>query len=156
MALGSPLVAAVLGYSLDGRERANTQTSTIAAYRIEIRPLSLSMDATAGSTISLLFDVASPRKGAPCFYASEIPAPGSQTTLDLRNVTTGNIRLPTGVDVSYPAGQAVFGASHAMLVLQVAFSPAVSGTVGLVVGVFQQASEDQVVGTGYYINVLRA
>jgi len=89
-----------------------------------------------------------PEVGPLYFYASNIPAPGSHTTLNLQNVTTGNIELPSGVQVSYPTGQAIFGTSHAILTLRVTLSQTVTGTVGLVVGAFQQVSQAQVVGYG--------
>lgn len=152
------LVAAISGYAFYERVGGNTQTSTVEAYTIEIKALNLSMSATAGSTVFLLFNVTSPKTGALYFYASDIPAPGSQTTFNLQNVTTGNVELPPGVHVSYPTGQAIFGTSHAILTLRVTFSPTVNGTVGLVVGAFQQTSQDQVVGTGngFYITVRQA
>ncbi len=73
-------------------------------------------------------------------------------------MTSGNIELPQGVKVSYPTGQAIFGVSHAILTLRVTLSPTINGTVGLVVGAFQQVSQDQVVGSGrgFYITVDRA
>jgi len=78
--------------------------------------------------------------------------------MNLQNVTTGNIKLPQGVNVSYPTGQAVFRSNHATLTLRVSFSSDVNGTVGLVVGAIQQANQEQVVGTGsgVYITVLES
>lgn len=133
------------------------QTSTAVAYQIEIAPLNNSMTAIAGSTVVLLFNVTSPHTGALYFYASAIPQPGTPWNMNLQNVTTGNVQLPQGVSVTYPTGQAVFGSNHAIVALRVTFSPDINGTVGLVVGTFQQASQDQVVGTGsgFYITVLK-
>jgi hypothetical protein len=134
------------------------QTRTAVAYQIGIKPLNHSMTAAAGSTVVLLFNVTSPDIGALYFYASAVPAPGQPWEMNLQNVTTGNTELPRGVDVSYPTGQAVFGTNHATLTVQVTFSPDVNGTVGLVVGAFQQANQEQVVGTGsgVYITVLKS
>jgi hypothetical protein len=147
------VIVAALAYASFARSTGNAQTSTLVAYQIEIRSLNHSMSATAGSSILLLFNVTSPKVGPLYFYASAIPLPGSPWEMRLQNVTAGSIKLPAGVSVSYPTGQAVFGTSHAMLALRVAFSPDNSGTVGLVVGVFQQPSQDQVVGTGVGVYV---
>jgi len=149
------LVTAVSAYFFIERTIGSSQTSTATAYQIDIKPLNQSMNALAGSAIQLLFNVTSPRTGPLYFYASEIPEPGSHWNVVLQNVTSGNIKLPPGVQVSYPTGQAVFGTNHAILVLRVAFSSAVNGTVGLVVGVLQQANPDQEVGAGsaVYISV---
>ena len=149
------VAAAVLGYNLYGRATGNFHTSTATAYQIEIKSLNQTMNAVAGSTVSLLFNVTSPKTGALYFYASAIPKPGLPWEMSLQNVTTDNIVLPAGVSVSYPTGQAVFGTNHTTLTLKVAFAPAVNGTVGLVVGAFQQVNQDQVVGTGngVYITV---
>jgi hypothetical protein len=161
--LGLGLVVAVLlisvfGHAFFGRTTGNTQTSTAAAYAIEIQPLNSSVSAVAGSSVDLMFNVTSPQVGPLYFYATDVPAPGSHTTLNLQNVTAGNIELPPGVQVSYPTGQAVFGTSHAVLTLRVALSPTVNGTVWLEVGAFQQASPDQVIGygSGFHITVNQA
>ena len=122
-------------YVLYGRATGNTQTSSGLSYSIEIRSLNSSMSVNAGSTVDFMFNVTSPVVGPLYFYASDVPAPGSHTTLNLQNVTTGNIELPPGVQVSYPTGQAVFGTSHAILTLRVTFAPTVNGTVGLAVPV---------------------
>lgn len=149
--------AAVVGYVSNARAQGSAQTITASAYSIEIKPLNRSMEATAGSSVLLLFNVTSPVTGALYFYARTIPLPGSQETFNIQNVTTGNVQLPPGVSVSYPTGQAVFGTNHDVLALRVEFSPAVNGTVGLVVGAFQQVNQDQVVGTGsgVYITALQ-
>ena len=149
------LVVSIFGYALYGRATGNAQTSTDVAYPIEIRALNSSMSATAGSTVDFMFNVTSPKVGPLYFYASDIPAPGSHWTVRLQNVTAGNIELPAGVQVSYPTGQAVFGTSHAILTLRVTLAQTVNGTVGLVVGAIQQASQDQEVGygSGFYITV---
>ena len=131
------------------------QTQTASAYQIEITPLNHSLTANAGSVVTLLFNITSPKTGALYFYASAKPQPGAPWMMSLQNVTTGHIELPRGVNVSYPTGQATFGTTHAILTLRVTLSSIINGTVGLVVGVFQQASPDQVVGTGngVYITV---
>ncbi len=149
------LVASAFGYALYGRVTGSTQTVTAAAYSIGIQPLNSSMSATAGSTVDFMFNVTSPQVGPLYFYASYVPAGGSHWTVNLQNVTTGNIELPSGVQVSYPTGQAVFGTNHAILTLRVTFSQTVNGTVGLVVGAIQQVSQDQEVGhgSGFYITV---
>jgi len=105
-----------------------------------------------------MFNVTSPMVAPLYFYASSIPAPGSHTTMRLQNVTAGNIELPSGVQVSYPTGQAVFGTSHAILTLRVTFSAGLNGTVGLVVGAIQQVSQEQTVGhgSGFYITIHQA
>jgi hypothetical protein len=113
------------------------------------------LTADAGSVVTLLFNVTSSGTGAFYFYASSIRQPGTPWMMNLQNVTTGHIELPQGVSVSYPTGQAIFGTNQAILTLHVIISPNLNGTVGLDVGVFQQASPDQVVGTGnaVYITV---
>jgi hypothetical protein len=149
---GAGIVYAFMSYlPLQGA----AQTYTASAYQIEITPLNHSLTANAGSVVTLLFDVTSPKTGALYFYASAIPQPGTPWMMNLQNVTTGHIELPQGVSVSYPTGQATFGTNHSVLTLRVTLSPNINGTVGLVVGVFQQASPDQVVGTGngVYITV---
>ncbi len=151
------LVVSVFGYALFGRPTGNTQTSSGLSYSIEIRSLNSTMSVNAGSTVDFMFNVTSPVVGPLYFYASDVPAPGSHWSVRLQNVTTGNIELPPGVQVSYPTGQAVFGTSHAILTLRVTFSQAVNGTVGLAVGALQQVSPDQVLGdgSGFYITVNR-
>ena len=150
--LGAGIVYAVVFYLPN---QGAAQTRTAVAYQIEIEPLNHSVTAVSGSTIVLLFNVTSPQTGALYFYASAIPSPGMPWEMNLQNVTTGNVELPQGVRVSFPTGQAVFGSDHATLTLQVTFSSDLNGTVGLVVGAFQQANQEQVVGTGsgVYITV---
>jgi hypothetical protein len=149
------LAAALVGYSFYGRSTASTLTSTATAYQIEIKPLNRTMNAAPGSAILLLFNVTSPKIGPLYFYASAMPTPGLPWEMNLQNVTTNNVMLPTGVTVSYPTGQAVFGTNHTTLSLRVAFAPTVNGTVGLVVGAFQQVGQEQIDGTGsgIYITV---
>lgn len=142
------LVASIFGYALYGRMTGNAQTSTAAVYSIAIQPLNSTRSAAPGSTVDFMFNVTSPQVGPLYFYASDVPAPGSHATLNLQNVTTGNIELPPGVQVSYPTGQAVFGTNHAILTLRITLSQTVNGTVGLVVGAFQQVNQAQVVGYG--------
>ena len=152
------LVASVFGYALYGRATATSQTTTAIAYSIGIQPLNSTRSAIAGSTVDFMFNVTSPQVGPLYFYASDIPTPGSHWSVKLQNVTTGSIELPPGVQVSYPTGQAVFGASHAILTIRVTFSQAVNGTVGLTIGAIQQVSQDQSVGygSGFYIAVNEA
>jgi len=149
------LVASVIGYDFYGRTSGNIQTSTLSSYSIGIQPLNSTRSATAGSTVLFMFNVTSPMVGPLYFYASAVPPPGSHWQMNLQNVTTEDIALPSGVQVSYPTGQAVFGTSHATLVLKITFSPSLDGTVGLVVGAFQQVNEQQTVGHGsaFYITV---
>lgn len=149
------LVASVALYAVYGRAGGTVQTSTVVAYSIEIDPLNGSVSTTAGSTIVVLFNVTSPRVGPLYFYARAIAEPGSLTNFSLQNVTAGDIQLPPGVAVSYPTGQAVFGTNHTILTLRIAFSPTVNGTVGMIVGVFQQVDQVQVVGSGigFYVYV---
>ena len=152
------LVGALFGYGLYGRLGTNTQTTTAASYTISIHALNSSMTATAGSTADFMFNVTSPVVAPLYFYASSIPAPGSHTTMRLQNVTTGNIEVPSGVQVSYPTGQAIFGTSHAILTLRVTFSSGLNGTLGLVVGAIQEVSQEQTVGygSGFYITLHQA
>jgi hypothetical protein len=114
------------------------------------------MIANAGQTILLLFNVTSSRTGALYFYASAIPAPGEHWDIRLQNVTDGNVKLPPGVKVSFPSGQAVFGTNHGILALRIELLPDLTGRVGLVVGAFQQLNQEQVVGIGrsVYLTVL--
>jgi len=149
------LVASVIGYAFYERTGGNAQTSALSAYSIGIQPLNSTRSATAGSTVVFMFNVTSPMVGPLYFYASAVPPPGSHWQMNLQNVTTANIALPSGVQVSYPAGQAVFGTSHATLALKVTFSSSLNGTVGLVVGAFQQVNQQQTVGdgSGFYITV---
>ena len=152
------LVASVSGYVLYGRATGNAQTSTAAVVSIGIQPLNSTRTAAAGSTVDFMFRVTSPEVGPLYFYASDVPLGGSHWTITLQNVTSNNIELPPGVQVSYPTGQAVFGTNHAILTLRVTFSQNVNGTVGLTVGAIQQVSPAQTVGygSGFYVTVNHA
>lgn len=156
IALIAVLVAAVAVYaSLGGGGTVLTSTET--AYSIGIEPLNDSISTPAGSTVEVLFNVTSPEVGPLYFYATDIPSPGTQRSFGLQNVTAGDLQLPPGVEVSYPTGQAVFGTDHAILALRITFSPDVNGTVGLLVGAFQQGSQNEVDGSaiGYFLHVFQ-
>jgi hypothetical protein len=131
------------------RTSSQSETVTQSGIQFQIQELNQTNTMKAGTTATFLFNVTSPATGTMYFGVYVPPPPPTRENLTIANMTSRNLRLPHGVNATYPNGNIIAGTSHGTALFQLTLAPTVpAGNLTLSFTVPQQVSSSVVSGEG--------
>jgi hypothetical protein len=136
------------------RTVSQSQTVSQSALQFQIEELNQTNTMNAGTTATFMFNATSPVTGTLYFGVYAPPAPGTHQNLTLDNMTSLNLQLPTGVNATYPNGNAMVGTSNGIASFQLTLSPTFpAGNISLTFMVLQPVSSSFTSGEGHGFTV---
>ena len=132
-------------YFVLGNQNHQQSGTTITASAVAIRIQLMNQTSTvkAGSRETFAFKLTPGLNGTFYFALSD-----QRVNMTIDNVTSGDVKLPEGVQATYPEGETITGATNqTMISVQLTFSSSLGGLIPLSVNIFQRGNPP--VGSSY-------